>query len=1096
MVKISLIIVLWCLIISVSNICSGLPEVEEIVFGDVRFTYPNASTLQIDATHKAIINYKSFDIDEDEMVIINLPSHQGELLNRVKGNSFSEILGKLSSNGILFLVNSNGIHFGSKSEIDVGGLIASTRDITDNNFINSRYIFEKIERDGVDRVLWNEGKINIRGGGLGVFIGGAIDNSGLIRCPVGIVTLVGGDMVSFNVSGDGLISVAIDKPTSSNILDYEGKPVTDQISNRGSIEADGGEVILKAEAILDIFKNAMNLDGCIKADRVDEKDGIVRLVSSGDIKVIGEISASKVIIGERADVVPEGVEVEGKEGIRADILEVCGKRIEIVSLATLTEVYRGEGIEFIYSEVKGDEVKLEGEDIRIRYIKTNNLILSTDNSIRANEMVIIQANQLKLIGKEFGSADVPLNIEANLLHIERIEGDIEIMESKGLGSSIMLRGPPMGFGGVLYSRDSELILEAERVSFIGVSPLYIYGDVTFYNFTAKERGKEFYFEANKYYKFRGDTYIKGVSGYDGLIKLLSSREGEFWYGDFTESDSIDISYVAIRDGYNLSGFIKVKPSTNWGNCVGWDTDPVWDGGGLTNNWSEPANWDTDTVPTSFDVVTFNTTSHKPSIVDISFGGEITSLIISGYTGTITLMRSLSVSSNYTQSSGTFNANWYNVTLGSYSQSGGIFRAGIGLVDINGEFSLVSGIFYQDEAEISIYGDFNIYEGGIFNKATGLKSLTFDGTGLIRDLTANKQDLGNVIIGGIGTIRSLGSKVLMSNLEIGGGCQFIGAYDVMVMGGSVIGDGEINLSGGEFLLDGSGDFGGDSEWIFYNLTFGDGVGESTTHKIGSNKITCLGSFIININHRLEAGSGVWNISWQEGSAYLQDISQIVCGGYHTVALSRDGSRVYAWGNNYYGQLGDGTATNRTTPVLVKGLGGVGYLGDGINGGPISQIVAGYYHTIALKSDGSRVYAWGRNDAGQLGDGTTTNRTTPVLVKGLGGVGYLGDGINGGPISQISAGGAHTIALKSDGSRVYAWGYNYYGQLGDGTNNDSWLPVLVKGLGGVGYLGDGINGGPISQISAGGYHTIALKSDGSRVYAWGNNSSGQLGDGTNN
>ena len=116
------------------------------------------------------------------------------------------------------------------------------------------------------------------------------------------------------------------------------------------------------------------------------------------------------------------------------------------------------------------------------------------------------------------------------------------------------------------------------------------------------------------------------------------------------------------------------------------------------------------------------------------------------------------------------------------------------------------------------------------------------------------------------------------------------------------------------------------------------------------------------------------------------------------------------------MGDGTYTNRTTPVQVSSLSGV------------TAIAAGGYHTVSLKSDGT-VWAWGYNSNGQLGDGTTTDRTTPVQVSGLSGV------------TAIAAGDLYTVALKTDGT-VWAWGYNGYGELGDGTTTDKLTPRAGK------------------------------------------------------
>ncbi len=116
-----------------------------------------------------------------------------------------------------------------------------------------------------------------------------------------------------------------------------------------------------------------------------------------------------------------------------------------------------------------------------------------------------------------------------------------------------------------------------------------------------------------------------------------------------------------------------------------------------------------------------------------------------------------------------------------------------------------------------------------------------------------------------------------------------------------------------------------------------------------------------------------------------------------------------GFNCYGQLGDGTTTDRSTPAQVSGLTGA-----------IKAIAADAAHTAVLKEDGT-IWTWGYNYNGQLGDGTTTNRATPAQVSGLIG------------IKAVAAGDSHTVAVKEDGT-VWAWGYNYNGQLGDGTTTD--------------------------------------------------------------
>ncbi|MGE5701302.1 MAG: RCC1 domain-containing protein, partial [Clostridia bacterium] len=260
----------------------------------------------------------------------------------------------------------------------------------------------------------------------------------------------------------------------------------------------------------------------------------------------------------------------------------------------------------------------------------------------------------------------------------------------------------------------------------------------------------------------------------------------------------------------------------------------------------------------------------------------------------------------------------------------------------------------------------------------------------------------------------------------------------------------------------------------------------------------------------------------GSGSLENVKALAAGNNFSLVLKQDGT-IWAWGNNTWGQLGDGTTDKKSTPVQATGL------------TEMTAIAAGYEHAVALKQDGT-VWTMGKNDMGQLGDGTTfggvpirqvkdpadpskpftgvkaiaagTNHSIAlkndgtVWVWGANDFGQLGDGTNGGQVllpkqvlvpdgvvdvplqaTKLVESFNNTFVIKNDKS-LWGWGYNSYGQLGTGTEGDRSSPSQVVGPGGAGFL----NG--VIDVSGGDEHTVALKEDGS-IWTWGSNAQSQLG-----
>jgi alpha-tubulin suppressor-like RCC1 family protein len=190
--------------------------------------------------------------------------------------------------------------------------------------------------------------------------------------------------------------------------------------------------------------------------------------------------------------------------------------------------------------------------------------------------------------------------------------------------------------------------------------------------------------------------------------------------------------------------------------------------------------------------------------------------------------------------------------------------------------------------------------------------------------------------------------------------------------------------------------------------------------------------------------------------------IAADNIHSLAIGSDGN-LYSWGDNTFGEVGDGTRINRDAPTVIS-------LATGITP---TAIAAGSGYSLAIGSDGN-LYAWGDDAGGALGDGTTTNRQLPEAI-------ILAPDVTP---SAISAGVGDSLAIGSDGN-LYAWGANSYGQLGDGSTANHYTPEAVT-------LAPGVT--PVA-IAAGNTYALAIGSDGN-LYAWGDGGGGELGNGTQN
>lgn len=304
---------------------------------------------------------------------------------------------------------------------------------------------------------------------------------------------------------------------------------------------------------------------------------------------------------------------------------------------------------------------------------------------------------------------------------------------------------------------------------------------------------------------------------------------------------------------------------------------------------------------------------------------------------------------------------------------------------------------------------------------------------------------------------------------------------------------VAVAAGEFFGVALDDAGGIWQWGCNDAgQAGDGSSQTATHLVQLPKFQQLVAVSLSSKTglALEADGSVWTARGEPVPG-LGNVTSVAAGAYHFAARRTDGS-VWMWGANEAGQLGDGTLSARSVPAAVTGLTGVSSVETGLN------------HTIALKSDGS-ILSWGGNGSGQLGDGTKVARSIPVATTTVAranavSAGYnfsvaarddgtvVRWGLNGtmvvpglAGIVSLSAGNNHVLALKSDGT-VWGVGDNTFGQLGGGTAGGYQnTATQVPGLSGI------------VEVAAGGTHSLARQLDGT-VFGWGDNSRGQLGDGT--
>src|SRR5262245_47627168 len=277
------------------------------------------------SSNAAIISWNTFNIGVNESVRFNQPSSSSVVLNRVTGGlGPSEIMGTLTANGRVFVINRDGILFGPSAVVNTAGFLATTHDIRNRDFMAGRYNFNIPGRP--DASIVNQGRITATSGGFAALVAPGVRNSGTITATLGTVALASGNSFTLDLYGDKLITLAVSDHIASKVVDVAtGRPLKSLVSNEGKIRANGGRVELSAAAARVVVDSVINTSGVIKANSIGHRNGMIVLsAATGASKPAGAPTQTVKISGTLAA-------AGRKKGTQGGTILVTGENIKLAS---------------------------------------------------------------------------------------------------------------------------------------------------------------------------------------------------------------------------------------------------------------------------------------------------------------------------------------------------------------------------------------------------------------------------------------------------------------------------------------------------------------------------------------------------------------------------------------------------------------------------------------------------------------------------------------------------------------------------------------------------------------------------------------------
>lgn len=351
-------------------------------------------------SQKLIAHWNGFDIAADERVSFQQQNSNAIALNRVLGNDGSKILGKLDANGKVFLINPNGVMFGKTAQVNVGGLVASTLDISDKDFLDGNYRFSGKSGASVS----NAGTLSASEGGSIALLGARVDNSGVVQARLGSVALGAGQDVSLNFDGDGLLNLQVNAGAVDALA-----------HNGGLLKADGGQVLMTARSADSLLKTVVSNQGVIEAKTLQNKSGRI-VLDAGD--------GGAVLVAGRQDASALGGQGDG------GVVENRGGKVE-VQLAAQVDTQADQGRTGTW-KIRSNEVDVAQTATR----KTPTLLADTLSRNLGSTHIELTSKRGNL------KVDAPVSWNsANKLSLSAEQGDVELngtIKATGNGAGLAL----------------------------------------------------------------------------------------------------------------------------------------------------------------------------------------------------------------------------------------------------------------------------------------------------------------------------------------------------------------------------------------------------------------------------------------------------------------------------------------------------------------------------------------------------------------------------------------------------------------------------------------------------------------------------------